>query len=390
MHTAEHLVTKCLGGDLARNRTIILVTHHLALCLPIASHLLKLENGKILYHGTIPDLRSKRLLRNVIDGEEEPHPEAEQLLVNQINDPDALPIGNGYKEGAEPTKAGKLIEAEAVAEGKVSLRTYLTYFKAGGVWLWAFTVAVQMAIRFINVVYQVRSFNIAIILFYLCFSTQIFLARWGEAYEGDEIYVSALVGSFTNPWSALPPPNRDIRPWLMIFLGISACGALNLLAYISLGYYISIRASRALFDALLRRVTRAPVRFFDTTPIGRILNRFTTDMNTIDGALQMSARDCLSGMLDFLVSFGVILYVVPSFTPFAIFIAWLYIRLAPSYIRASRDLRRLESISLSPAFAGFDELLRGIVHIRAFAMENRYQERFYARVRAIRRLANRY
>jgi ABC-type multidrug transport system fused ATPase/permease subunit len=153
-----------------------------------------------------------------------------------------------------------------------------------------------------------------------------------------------------------------------------------LLAYLSLGYYISIRASRFLFDALLRRLTKAPVRFFDTTPIGRILNRFTTDINTIDGALQTSARDCLAGVLDFLVSFSVILYVVPSFVPCALFIAWLYVRLAPSYIRASRDLRRLESISLSPAFAGFDELLRGIVHIRAFAMENRYQEKFYAKV----------
>jgi hypothetical protein len=97
------------------------------------------------------------------------------------------------------------------------------------------------------------------------------------------------------------------------------------------------------------------------------------DINTIDGALQTSASDCLAGILDFLVSFSVILYVVPSFVPYALFIAWLYVRLA---IRASRDLRRLESISLSPAFAGFDELLRGIVHIRAFAMENRYQEKF--------------
>jgi hypothetical protein len=58
----------------------------------------------------------------------------------------------------------------------------------------------------------------------------------------------------------------------------------------------------------------------------------------------------------------------------------LYIRLAPPYIQASRDLRRLESVSLSPAFAGFDELLRGIIHIRAFGMENRYQDQFYARV----------
>ena len=158
MHTAEHLVTKCLGGDLAHNRTIILVTHHLTLCLPISSHLLKLENGKILYQGTISDLESKRLLRNVIDCEEEPFPEAEKP--HQTYDPDALPVGNGSGESVEPTKAGKLIEAESVAEGKVSLQTYLTYFKAGGVWLWAFTVAIQMAIRFINVVYQVRGFNI--------------------------------------------------------------------------------------------------------------------------------------------------------------------------------------------------------------------------------------
>ena len=45
-----------------------------------------------------------------------------------------------------------------------------------------------------------------------------------------------------------------------------------------------------------------------------------------------------------------------------------------------RDLRRLESVSLSPAFAGFDELLRGLAHVRAFGMELRYQDRFYKRV----------
>lgn len=208
----------------------------------------------------------------------------------------------------------------------------------------------------------------------------MFLARWGQAYEEDPAFFPGLLRAMTYPWSGLPPPNRDVRPWLWFFLEISACGAMALLAYLSLGYYISIHASRSLFNALLQRLTRAPVRFFDTTPIGRILNRFTTDINTIDDALQRSAGDCLSGILNFLVSFGIILYLVPSFGPVALCIAWLYIRLAPLYVRASRDLRRLESISLSPAFAGFDELLRGIVHIRAFGMESRYQERFYSRV----------
>ena len=157
-------------------------------------------------------------------------------------------------------------------------------------------------------------------------------------------------------------------------------GAFSVLAYIALGFYSSLQASRSLFTRMLVRLTAAPTRFFDVTPIGRILNRWTADMNTVDGALQNSFRAALSGVLNFLASFIVIICVVPSFAPFAIIIAWLYVRLAPPYIKASRDLRRLESISLSPAFAGFDELLRGLPHVRAFAMEDRYQDQFYQRV----------
>lgn len=157
-------------------------------------------------------------------------------------------------------------------------------------------------------------------------------------------------------------------------------GAFSVLVYISLGYYASLQASRTLFNAMLTRLTAAPTRFFDVTPIGRILNRWTSDMNVVDGQLQNSVRAALSGVLNFLASFTVIICVVPSFAPFALFIAWLYIRLAPPYIQASRDLRRLESTSLSPAFAGFDELLRGLVHVRAFAMEPRYQDGFYKKV----------
>ena len=100
----------------------------------------------------------------------------------------------------------------------------------------------------------------------------------------------------------------------------------------------------------------------------------------MDGALQNSARGALAGMLNFLISLIVIIWVVPTFALVAVILAWLYIRIGLPYIRASRDLRRLESISLSPAFAGFDELLNGLPHIRAFAMEERYQESFYKKV----------
>ena len=81
----------------------------------------------------------------------------------------------------------------------------------------------------------------------------------------------------------LPPPAVDVRPWLLIFLLISLTGAFCTLFYIALGYYASIRASRKLFFAMLFRLCRAPIRFFDITPLGRVLNRFVSDFGTVDG-----------------------------------------------------------------------------------------------------------
>jgi ABC-type multidrug transport system fused ATPase/permease subunit len=206
------------------------------------------------------------------------------------------------------------------------------------------------------------------------------LAAWSSAYSTENPIRSFVSKVVNYPWDGLPPPGVNPRPWLLIYLYTSLAGATSVFVYISLGYYASLQASRSLFISLLQRIAKAQSRWFDITPIGRILNRFTTDMNTLDGTLQNSARAALLGVLDFLVSFSVILIVIPTFAPFALIIAYLYIRLAPPYVRASRDLRRLETVSLSPAFAGFDELLRGLAHVRAFGMEARYQERFYERV----------
>lgn len=359
MHTAQHLVSKCLAGDLVQGRTIILVTHHISICLPKASYIVELSRGKVLRQGSVQELQNLNLLQTVVEREDVP-PTHENSPQTPDNSSDVL-IDSKLQSLGHPTN-GKLIEAESRAEGRVSWQTYLTYVRAAGLYSWVLTVTMMVFIRFINI------------------GNQVFLAQWGEAYE--EGYLTHFLSHvFPYPWTGLPSPDIDVKPWLMIYLYISIAGAFSVLFYLSLGYYASLQASRSLFVTLLRRLTRAPARFFDVTPIGRILNRFTTDMGTIDGALQNSARNCLAGILNFVASFTVILVVVPAFAPFALFIAWLYIRLAPQYVKASRDLRRLESVSLSPAFAGYDELLRGIAHVRAFGMEDRYQNTFYAKVR---------
>ncbi|KAJ3535367.1 hypothetical protein NMY22_g6525 [Coprinellus aureogranulatus] len=358
MHTAQHIVKNCFTGRLSEGRTIILVTHHISLCAPVAAYLLELKEGKVLYHGDTEELRAKGLLRAIIREAEEPYVVSETLDTASAAVDVSKPVTDPRPEGN-----GKLVEVEHRAEGRVSWRTYATYLKAAGV-------------------------NVLLSLFVstrLTPCSQVFLAKWGEAYEESEASHMLLTWMRTSlsikyPWDELPPPSVDVTPWFKWYFYISAAGAFATFSLIALGYYSSLIASRTLFLALLRRLTRAPLRFFDTTPIGRILNRFTTDIGTIDGVLQNSARACLSGVLNFMASFFVMLAVVPAFAPWALLIAWLYIRLAPGYIRAARDLRRLESVALSPAFAGFDELLRGITHIRAFAMEDRYQDIFYRKV----------
>lgn len=125
----------------------------------------------------------------------------------------------------------------------------------------------------------------------------MFIAAWSGAYSPDEdrlkpellnaqrvlgVYVPAT-GLFTFPklevpWKEFPPPEVSVRPWVITFSVICSTGAVSLLVYTALGYYASLQASRSLFLKMLKRLVRAPSRFLDVTPIGRILNRFTTGL----------------------------------------------------------------------------------------------------------------
>lgn len=150
MHTAQHLVARCLTSDLARGRTIILVTHHISLCLPAASYLVELAHGKVLRQGSIQELENLGLLRSVVEEEDDPA----DIPQTPENEADALKDANALKpaQGAN----GKLVEVEARAEGRVSTRTYITYIRAAGVLPWILTLSLMLLIRFINIGNQVR------------------------------------------------------------------------------------------------------------------------------------------------------------------------------------------------------------------------------------------
>jgi ABC-type multidrug transport system fused ATPase/permease subunit len=86
---------------------------------------------------------------------------------------------------------------------------------------------------------------------------------------------------------------------------------------------------------------------------GRILNRFSTDFQIIDTSLTDQVRICLTHAFSFVVNVGVIVLVSPRFIPPAILIIAIYVKLSLSYVKCSRDLRRLESNARSPIFSKF-------------------------------------
>lgn len=160
MHTAQHLVKHALTGALATGRTILLVTHHISLCLPYASYLVELSAGKIAQQGSIQDLRDEGVLQQVIEDED-------VIDHEEQDDTSSIPLGNEADLVDSSAKAngksdrkvsdGKLIHAEARAEGRVSMHSYATYIRAAGIMCSIITVWLLIQIRLINIGVQVSS-----------------------------------------------------------------------------------------------------------------------------------------------------------------------------------------------------------------------------------------
>lgn len=146
MHTARHIFEHCLAptADLVRGRTIILVTHHVSLCLPATGYLVELDRGRVVRQGTVEDLRRQGHLSHVIEQEDLSESSAASIqtkvtetLVNDADGGDTSPMD--AKPPLSPT-AGKLVDAEARAEGRVSYRTYLLYVRSAGWISWVLTL----------------------------------------------------------------------------------------------------------------------------------------------------------------------------------------------------------------------------------------------------------
>lgn len=112
--------------------------------------------------------------------------------------------------------------------------------------------------------------------------------------------------------------------------------------------------------------------FFDTTPIGRILNRFSKDIYTVDEQLPATMRMFLNTLFSSIGILVVISFVTPWFLCVLVPLGKIYHVMQQIYIRSSREVKRLDSISRSPIYAHFSETLAGISTIRSYNKQDEF------------------
>ncbi|PWN47828.1 putative YBT1 [Violaceomyces palustris] len=137
-------------------------------------------------------------------------------------------------------------------------------------------------------------------------------------------------------------------------------------------FFMSLRASRIIYRKLINAILNAKPSFFDKTPIGRIMNRLSKDIETIDQEMAVSILFLMDCVLSCTAILLLICYTTPLFAFVAIVIMAIYYVIGTLYIVSSRDLKRVESVQRSPIYTVVGEVLQGAVTIRAYGDAGRF------------------
>lgn len=265
---------------------------------------------------------------------------------------------------------------EGKFEGRVQLSIMKMYVSAMGPW-WYWVLA---ALLFVS--QQI-----------LAIVDSVWIREWANAYQVRDRHVSKHHlhiskqhrTSRSSPWTlgmlSLPPSDkragsREHEVNIGYYLGIF--GLLGIV-YITLTvlreavlFYGSLRAARRFHARLLEAVTRARFKFFDSTPLGQIMNRFSKDLEAIDQEVAPNALGLL-GCLATVISIVILISVItPGFLIAAFFIFLMYFAIGKFYLSSSTDLKRLESVHRSPLYQQFGETLSGATTIRAYGDQDRF------------------
>ncbi|XP_022102306.1 ATP-binding cassette sub-family C member 9-like isoform X2 [Acanthaster planci] len=343
VHVGRQLFEEGIMKQLVNNnKTVILVTHQLQY-LSRADLILEMKDGTIAASGSLNDIIK-----------------ADPEMYEEIKQVSAAGWDNDQAESAEEERSklkrnvsltsaeiakgdGQLIEKEEMVRGSVSYKTYLYLLGSVG-WGLILLVGVVGALQ--------TSLSV---------TTNFWLSEWSEAGLSNETA-------------------RTYTEYLVGYACLSVAAALSQALSTAIMILSFMVAAKRLHLRMLRNIIRAPMRFFDTTLVGQILNRFSNDIQMMDFRLPDTYNFFVISIMQIIASVVVVGVVMPIFLVFVIPIAIVYYILQRFYLATSRELQRLESISKSPVFAYFSESLGGLTTIRAYRCENRFYNTILARI----------
>ncbi|EJU01834.1 hypothetical protein DACRYDRAFT_22209 [Dacryopinax primogenitus] len=325
-HVANHILDNCLLRGPLANKTRILVTHALYV-LPHVDHILHVEEGRITESGTHEELLSNG--KGFAELMEEFGSQQQQTKVEEEEEKKAAKPG----ETKANTKGPKLMQEEDRETGQVSTKVYTEWLQAAGSILWAPGILAIIALG------QAASVG-----------NNLFLGFWTN-------------NSFAN---------FSQSGYMGLYAGLGAAQAL--FAFLgAFGFSLaSIAAGRKLYATALMRVFRAPVWFYDTTPLGRIVNRLAKDVDVMDNQLAQSFYQLLSTAASVVGTVFLVFYTYAYLGIIFVPLLFLYWAASTFYRRTSVEVKRMDSILRSNLYASYSETLTGLATVRAYREQQRF------------------
>ncbi|TPX53868.1 hypothetical protein CcCBS67573_g09639 [Chytriomyces confervae] len=374
-----------------KGRTVLIVTHAISLVLSeqsTAQYLVVMASGSVVAAGPVLELLLDPSVTEKIGiSNQNETPTSTPRIVSLEDSCEETEEDNllqDYSNGATIANARKIVSEEHKAIGSMKVQYYKLYFlQAGGVLFVVSFVGLNVLDR------AVRFYN------------DYWIKIWADAYKpvvgSSAGYVDSFVllqrlskrdagiAAIINPFAwangnSTTPMPVDVDYYVKVY-GLIGIGwlAIVLAAFFvsSLGSYI---ASKRFHGRLIHRVVHAPMRFFDTTPIGRILNRTTKDISEIDNNIMKVLKSLNGAVMDALTVLIVVFTITPIFVFSLVPIIFVYISVASRFLACQREIKRLDSITASPIYSMFSETLAGASTIRAYGADTRFKKESMKRV----------
>lgn len=323
-HVGDHLFQRVVKDTLLKKgKTVILATHQISTVLQSADRVIILTaEGTIAAQGTLLEIektpRGKELFAELMQGES--HTAKGKKKQDSKKD-------GAQKDAEQKLKGGHhLVREEERKTGAPAFKLFTLYVSSAGP------------------------------LFIV--GSLLFIAQQPIKYV-QSAALTSWISRMEKGAQPLSNPAWIYCAWTAVFVLISFVA----IVMQNLG---ALRASRVLHERLAWRVLRCPISWYDRSPVGRIQNRFSTDIQSIDRQVSNAVTFCIRGAVSPLVSLyaiGVsVWWLLPCFVPM-LTAAWV---VAKRYLLVARDLKRIDSTTKSPVYGTFNESLTGLSTLRAF------------------------